>query len=1328
MFTALYVTLFWYSAMTTIMLALPFLLPLLWLASAETIITVPFLDRGTNKEVLLQDFLCNSSYAMESNTVMLLSAKTVHNIDPGPYCVLANLTDVTLDSNSTERVVVRCSGSGTEISTRGFGFYNVSNLQLRNIQFENCGGIISEVALGFLNNTNPVYYGPSQQAVLLFNHCFDISIENVTVTDYTGYAMTGANVLGNSTLKFVNITNSRLQELDFSPFFNFSLNTSGYTGSGLLFFYLDTEFHIGSNGTFNFFTVSEANLISNVNFYPPVFKYRFELQEVTRNFGPIPVSGAGGLSMQFFQNNFDVHALVTNSVFANNSGTVAGGVQIVSLNTLNHAFVQFKDCIIDKNELFDDADSEMPIVVLEKFGAGIQLKYFFSLDQLEYLSTTSPSPITDHIQITDTTITGHRATAGAAMLVFCSAQNISDISISLKRIDFVDNDATDNGDCILASAEPSTIAMNNLNLYMEDVHAKGNGYRVDTTDSTTGASFDFVNFGHVTINGTSNHGVVFENEGNTVIRAFSTNVIISGSVTFRNNTAPFGAALNLQSSTRLFVMEPADIEFSNNHAFVSGGAIYSRSIGGDQCVIQFLGDRETPIFKPQDLNLLNITMTFSNNTAKSGSGISIFAAPLYNCSWYPESVVQIPTTSVQLDIPLETVYESSLFSFPGAIDGPLSQIRSDSIQICLCTSDYELHCSPTGITTSDELQVPTIETFPGRTFPLRMVAADAGGQPVFDAFISARVQNSNLNLAEELFDDRVGGDCREGNYTLTGAEEETANLQLNLPSTSSAVIIFIRVSECPIGFVLSRETGRCDCISIFRDRNFECDIQTGAIQRSEDRWIGQTTVNGTPIAALSTRCPLGYCLPTETRTVNISRDDALCTGNRTGEICGRCKEGFSQMFGTSECGQCSNFWLFTIILYAVAGILLVIILFALRLTVSTGTINGLIFYAQAVNVSGDLIFQETRLRFLSVFISLLNLDLGFPICFYHEMDLVAKTGLQFVFPVYLWVIVITIIVLSRYSSFIQKLTFHSSVQVLVTLMYLSYGKLARSIITIFVSTTLFTENDTRQVWFFDGSTSFFQGKHIVLGIIAVFMAAFFTVPYKVILTAAPWCIKYRKISYFKPLIDAHFGPYKDKWRVWFAARLWLTISLILLRSVVAASYPILTLALYVALTAIFVTAQAYVRPFKSKAINILDIFFMMNFLLLAGMTAYVIAGLSITSRDSSSRTLRITMTTCVVIFIGSAFTVFWGIIAYHIYQVASPTAKRMYRYYVQNTQKSNSVSSTEITIGGGLEASRAPRVTLTTDEDWCTSNYRLRESLLDDSSWEQVTAVTETST
>ena len=60
--------------------------------------------------------------------------------------------------------------------------------------------------------------------------------------------------------------------------------------------------------------------------------------------------------------------------------------------------------------------------------------------------------------------------------------------------------------------------------------------------------------------------------------------------------------------------------------------------------------------------------------------------------------------------------------------------------------------------------------------------------------------------------------------------------------------------------------------------------------------------------------------------------------------------------------------------------------------------------------------SHSLLKPLHVFISFANLNLGIESCFYNGMDDYTKTWLQFCFPIYLIMIITSIIIASRYST------------------------------------------------------------------------------------------------------------------------------------------------------------------------------------------------------------------------------------------------------------------------------------------------------------------------
>ena len=110
------------------------------------------------------------------------------------------------------------------------------------------------------------------------------------------------------------------------------------------------------------------------------------------------------------------------------------------------------------------------------------------------------------------------------------------------------------------------------------------------------------------------------------------------------------------------------------------------------------------------------------------------------------------------------------------------------------------------------------------------------------------------------------------------------------------------------------------------------------------------------------------------------------------------------MFGTSRCKKCTNYWLFLIPAFAIAGLLLVLVLFVFNLTVVDGDINGFILMVSGLSIHSSRVFPSTY-GALWVLVSLCNLDLGFEVCFYNGMTSYAATWLSFIFPAYVLLII-----------------------------------------------------------------------------------------------------------------------------------------------------------------------------------------------------------------------------------------------------------------------------------------------------------------------------------
>ena len=368
--------------------------------------------------------------------------------------------------------------------------------------------------------------------------------------------------------------------------------------------------------------------------------------------------------------------------------------------------------------------------------------------------------------------------------------------------------------------------------------------------------------------------------------------------------------------------------------------------------------------------------------------------------------------------------------------------------------------------------------------------------------------------------------------------------------------------------------------------------------------------------------------------------------NRGQRMCGSCRDGYSLLMGSNKCEQCHDDYMIIvwIALFAVMGVLLVVLLIALNLTVSMGTLNGLLFYANIVKLYEPVFSRKGALPVLSQVISWINLDFGFEVCFYNGMDSYAKQWLQFAFPLYLWIIIIIIIQLCRRYGKISRLMGSHVVPVLSTLTFLSYTKLVRTIVIVLrkCEVTLHCTNESVRsviLWYEDPNVEYAKGKHAGLFGFALLVTVLFVIPYTLFLLCHPVLEKYlshfklfKSWSHFKPIIDAYSGPMKDDYRFWPGLLLVTRIPVLLIVTFLKNESRVLLLAVAaIILSLSFIFGGVY----RKKLNNIIEFWFLLNLC--------IMTSLSIAFTDESK--VLIWYSTCLSVFIFS----FILIVVYHLY-------------------------------------------------------------------------------
>ena len=165
--------------------------------------------------------------------------------------------------------------------------------------------------------------------------------------------------------------------------------------------------------------------------------------------------------------------------------------------------------------------------------------------------------------------------------------------------------------------------------------------------------------------------------------------------------------------------------------------------------------------------------------------------------------------------------------------------------------------------------------------------------------------------------------------------DETYDITLSIPNNGlkTSELINISITSCPPGFGIddnensecilcpndyfSFETNQDNCYYCnTNDENnagIECNGGTNVTVKTNN-WINlhqEWDMNRTGSIQIMTTtvCPVNYCCPNANGCdYDINDTSNLCAKNRDPNtpLCGKCKDGYSEYFGTSECGNCKN--------------------------------------------------------------------------------------------------------------------------------------------------------------------------------------------------------------------------------------------------------------------------------------------------------------------------------------------------------------------------------------------------------------------------------------
>ena len=1053
-------------------------------------------------------------------------------------------------ANSLKEAIVDCNGRAS-----AFEFHQSSNIVVQNIAFASC---ISQLV---------TYRSDIGLATLVFVDGANLSLSSIKIVASEDEGLLILDVGGNVTINDVEVTNSRIAG-----------KAVYQSGNGITY---RNCYHSSISA---FIYIINSRFINNSNV----------VQHSSQRKHPI---NAGGLSIDLKCPN--IRVVMSNVTMSTNTGNVGGNLAI-SFQTYSNVSIEIS------NSHFEGGNSPK--------GGGMFITLIEVLPKNNVCGTNVKQIRNGLLYVYNTTFNNNRAIKYGGGGVFVKHMqsfpkcNIVQ-SITFENVTFNDNsvDSTNYGGGIALHSINFMITgyvfhenpqfqmiLNHCRIYNNHVQPLKRG------DSGTGAIFVNSNL-YFQLSNTA----IFNNSATGIV-GLNSNIILSNNVTIINNHGTSGGGLLLCQNAVMYLEVHTTVTIEHNSADNTGGGI---------CVetSDYIESQEICFFQFGYQTFVNsslsktITVSVHDNEARL-AGKNIFGGSIDLC--------------YMIHGPKETwVYESTkafqkIFKVP-ANRIPLysSSVSSPPRQVCSCHND-KLNCNTSG---HFFLQ---LKKFPGETFTIDAVlVGQFEGTVPGTVHANLKFRNSSLQQGEYV-QNLSSIICNQLRYTInTNDDCEILDIRVQhvggitgFERTFKRYSIFVEMKECPPGFM--QISTSCVCSWLLNSEHVSCDITTQTIKRVPPVWIGSIEKEGDfKIIGFHSHCPFDYCVSTDVDLFsnnNSLSQNEQCAFNRSGVLCGSCTEGLSNILGSSECRSCSNYWLLLFIPLALIGVAFLVILIVFNITIAGGTLSGIIFYCNIVMSNISIFFPGEGKHvpfltpFLKLFLSLINLEIGVPVCLYNGMDSYVRAWLDFAFPLYLWLLTGLFIFLGGKCSWIVR---HNAVKVLATLILLSYTRLLNSIAAALQVTHIKLESGSTEIrWLIDGNIKYFGKKHIPLVSFSVLLGLLL-LPFALALFSIQWLQKasdhklFSWVHRLKPFFDVYTGPFTSRGRFWTGHLLLTRVALHVITAVNVTGNPrtVLGATTMAVLLLFLVVGLLPTRLYRRKYLNLLEYSSLINLGILASL-------------------------------------------------------------------------------------------------------------------------------
>ena len=730
-----------------------------------------------------------------------------------------------------------------------------------------------------------------RKSALTISHCSKISLTKVNIIDSAG---TGLSLLGSRG----SVT------IDRSEFVNNTIKNNSSGGGGVYIQHSSSEptYYLISNSNF---TSNRAT--ANVTTFLPS-------EDRSHHFGK-----GGGLHLDL--RNASTVINITDNLFSNNFANRGGGLFLGLEDDCTNNSIFVLHSVFDAN-----------LCVTQK----IPKTFISSGGGLAFLDHTKKSNGRNALEVTDSNFTNNTAYYGGGLSVGMRAFHAS-ISDSTNRFTLQDCRLSGNMARIGAAVDmfsyttselssSSTLRPTLINVNIHD----NEGIYSYTNDEVKGNTFSTVHLETLTASFKGENHICDNKASGIGLDDAVIVLLANSSIVIENNMAIVGGGIAAIGSSEILLHPYTNLAIVGNSVADRGGGIYSAqtldtySLYVFTCFIKYLDRGNTTLTHP-DQWMTNITIM--HNTA-DGQPSSIFASSIYPCVW------------PSINLTKSNVTEDIVNTFCSWKSWKMDEDCRDSIHTLprgFTQREYYVCVYPTNATRIEGFEVlDDLNHTVTNSTVFSVCTSDGKDQKC------AAQSTGNSDLNRDML--TMEGDPNQ--YSLlvqtTGFRSVSTNLN-------------VTIQECPVGYSVQEESGRCTCSReklprvIVNCANYSfliLDVLLG-------HCIGIDSKYGTVVA----RCPYTICSETITDpfihvfSTKEELNERFCGAyNRTGTLCSECigGTGINVFSPTYTCIKCENpyiGWIKGILAALVPQVVFFAVVIIFHIGITAPSMNAYIFFS-----------------------------------------------------------------------------------------------------------------------------------------------------------------------------------------------------------------------------------------------------------------------------------------------------------------------------------------------------------------------------------------------